>query len=367
MAQVRGDEYFETHRVQVGVAFSQGEEKEMQDRFNVELNKEYEKHGKIDFVGIADGHGRNGETVAIFVVSNLNSVVHAAFNHGQNVGTTSQRTSLASNVKSKIKSLKDKLCTGNQLQAEKPSGAKQIMEAIEEGCLNLDDKLRDAAFDMDCAGNIFDNGGATCCGLWVRENKTYCCNVGHCRIVMSYRGKAVAVTEDHLASKPKEKERIVSAGGLIANNRINGVLNMSRSFGVFSFKNNTFNKRLAQCVIPQPDIYMVDSNYDIDFLVLGSTGIWKLLSNQEVVDFVLIQMKKKLPLQRMASNIIKLCEHKRHMAYMTRRTMGRSAIFLDNLTCAIVIVKSQKPCLAKLMRRSMPVNLLIRKKSETNK
>ncbi len=392
----------------------------MQDRFNVELNKECATHGKVDFIGIADGYGVHGETIALFVITNLNSVVQTAFHRNQNMVTVSrtsqrskakdkderarrrtafhlsknmgtetgshrtslnsnakdkrarirrqmkserQKKSLVSNITSSLKSFKDKIFGKSSKptrlyigKSSKFGGTKQVMGAIQEGCLNLDEKLRDAAFQLDTTGQIFNNGGATFCGVWVRENKTYCCNVGHCRIVMSYRGKAIAVTEDHLVTKREEKERIVGAGGLIANNRINGILNMSRSFGIFSFKNNAFCKRLEQCVTAEPDIYMVETSYDIDFLVLASTGIWEILSNQEVVDFVFKQLKQGVPLKKIASNLIKLCEHQRYYARGSMHNPG--AVCLPNLTCAIVIVKTQKPCLVKLMKRAMPVNLI---------
>ena len=37
---------------------------------------------------------------------------------------------------------------------------------------------------------------------------------------------------------PKEKERILNAGGFVSDGRINSNLNLSRAFGDFEYKNN---------------------------------------------------------------------------------------------------------------------------------
>ncbi len=334
---IKDSESFDSERVRIGVAFTQGGQDEMRDRFSVELNSDYLDFGTADFVTIADGYGIHGDTVALFVATNLNSLVQTALLPQGRISM--QTTSSGSN------SFKGRNGRGSGRPATAqhwvPSKRKHLLEAIEEACLNLDDKLRDAAFDMDCCGHIFDNCGATCCGMWVKERKAYCCNVGDCRIVMSHRGRAVMITEDHLASTPSEKQRIVRSGGLMANNKINGVLATSRSFGMFTFKNNTFNKRLQQCVISQPDIYIVDADSNVDFIILASSILWKILTNQQAVDFVSSRLlDDNLPLDIIALQLVEFCE-----------TQMFANSVKGNITCLIVTTKSNKPGVAKLVRR----------------
>ena len=46
------------------------------------------------------------------------------------------------------------------------------------------------------------------------------------------------MSEDHKPDNPGEKKRIESAGGMIADGRVKGSLNLSRALGDFEFKCN---------------------------------------------------------------------------------------------------------------------------------
>jgi len=59
---IEGKSQFSNARMAVGVAWSQGERETMQDTFSLVLN-----HGDdadVDFIGLYDGHGKNGENIA---------------------------------------------------------------------------------------------------------------------------------------------------------------------------------------------------------------------------------------------------------------------------------------------------------------
>ncbi len=327
---MRGDECFESDRIRVGVAFSQGQQSCMQDRFSVDLDEDHPSQSGIDFVGISDGMGCHGETIALFVAANINDLVRTAYRG--DCAVAGQRS--GSNLRGSLWTISQCPSRPTAKSLWQRNRPRQFLEAIEEGCLNLDEKLREVALGMDCTGQIFNSAGATFCGMWTGNLQTYCCNVGDCRIIMSYRGTAVAITEDHCPSHPTEKERIRKAGGLVANNQINGILSASRAFGLFSFKSNVFDKRLKQCVIAQPDIYVLDPDVNVDFIILASSGLWKMLTNQQAVDFVCSNLRNNLPLNVIASLLMDFCEESP-----------------DNLTCAIVSLRTIKPCLAKLIRR----------------
>lgn len=111
-------------------------------------------------------------------------------------------------------------------------------------------------------------------------------NLGDCRaIACNLNNIAIPLTKDHKPTSYEEFHRITELNGniIIEKNddpRING-MSVSRSFGDLDAKPH---------VSHIPDIF----DYDIDnfsFIVLACDGLWDVLSNQEVVDFILYQMK----------------------------------------------------------------------------
>lgn len=58
--------------------------------------------------------------------------------------------------------------------------------------------------------------------------------VGDSRTILAQEGgKYKQMILDHKPHIPKEKERILKSGGEVKNGRINGIINVSRSFGDF--------------------------------------------------------------------------------------------------------------------------------------
>ena len=72
-----------------------------------------------------------------------------------------------------------------------------------------------------------------------------------------------------------ESHRIVSAGGIITNGRINNKLNLSRGFGDFQYKSNRKLSSSQQMVICDPDIKVYDRIADDEFILIGCDGIFE--------------------------------------------------------------------------------------------
>lgn len=83
-------------------------------------------------------------------------------------------------------------------------------------------------------------GGVGCTAnvLLITPNTFYVANSGDSRSVLCREGKAVALSEDHKPDCPIEEARIKKAGGVISMGRVNGGLNLTRSFGDFDYKRN---------------------------------------------------------------------------------------------------------------------------------
>lgn len=113
-------------------------------------------------------------------------------------------------------------------------------------------------------------------------------NTGDSRAILSRRGQAIQLTNDHKPDLPSEKSRILSNGGSVTLGRVMGKLSLSRAFGDYEFK--LPGKKIITCV-PEIDLYQINRNID-DFIVLGCDGLFEAYSNQDVVEFVRDRLRR---------------------------------------------------------------------------
>lgn len=78
--------------------------------------------------------------------------------------------------------------------------------------------------------------GCTACVALITETEIICANAGDSRCVLSLDGKAIELSEDHKPDLATEKVRIEKAGGFVEENRVKGILNLSRSLGDLEYK-----------------------------------------------------------------------------------------------------------------------------------
>ena len=121
-------------------------------------------------------------------------------------------------------------------------------------------------------------------------NLVYCANVGDCRCVLSRRGKAIELSMDHKPSRPDEQARIVAAGGWVHNNRIHGVLSVSRAFGDVEhkrLKTKSWEKEfVSDPLIATPEIQSERLGEDDEFMIIACDGLWDVMTSQQAVNFV---------------------------------------------------------------------------------
>jgi len=120
------------------------------------------------------------------------------------------------------------------------------------------------------------------------------CNIGDSRFMLVRDGKDLQfVTRDHKPEDTKEYDRIIKAGGFVANGRVDSGLALSRAFGDFEFKDNPNVKEEEQKVICIPDITRINGVGQDDFLVLSCDGLLESLTNQEIVEFIAKELKSQ--------------------------------------------------------------------------
>lgn len=91
-------------------------------------------------------------------------------------------------------------------------------------------------FGRPDSDNISLYTGCTACVVLITETEIYCANAGDSRCVLSKNGVAIEMSNDHKPDLPSEKFRIEKAGGFVEDNRVKGVLNLSRSLGDLEYK-----------------------------------------------------------------------------------------------------------------------------------
>ncbi|KAL6237260.1 hypothetical protein BDW75DRAFT_89593 [Aspergillus navahoensis] len=112
----------------------------------------------------------------------------------------------------------------------------------------------------------------------VRQRVLYTANVGDARVILCRSGKALRLSYDHKGSDENEGRRIANAGGLILNNRVNGVLAVTRALGDAYIKDLVTGHPYTTETVIQPDLD--------EFIILACDGLWDVCSDQEAVDLI---------------------------------------------------------------------------------
>ncbi|KAF5858976.1 Protein phosphatase 2C 1 [Aspergillus alliaceus] len=143
----------------------------------------------------------------------------------------------------------------------------------------------------------------------IRQRVLYTANVGDARIILCRNGKALRLSYDHKGSDENEGKRITNAGGLILNNRVNGVLAVTRALGDAYLKDLVTGHPYTTETVILPD--------SDEFIILACDGLWDVCSDQEAVDLI-----RNVPDAQEASKIL--------VDYALAR------FSTDNLSCMVI-------------------------------
>jgi len=93
------------------------------------------------------------------------------------------------------------------------------------------------------------------------------------------KSKVKELSEDHKPELKSESDRVIKAGGYIADGRINGNLNLSRALGDLEYKKNQDLGVDEQLIIAVPEIRKRVLGPGDEFILMGCDGIWEMKSN----------------------------------------------------------------------------------------
>ena len=190
--------------------------------------------------------------------------------------------------------------------------------------------------DQDIAKSV----GCTACVCMIVGDQLICANSGDSRAVLSKKGVAIEMSQDHKPENPEEKERIVKAGGFVEENRVKGMLNLSRALGDLEYKLDptlAVEDQMITCV-PEIKIEKIDKN--TEFLIVACDGIWDCLTSQEAVDYVKDQagiLKKKSGSSFKLSFIIEKMFEK----IIAEDIAASGGLGCDNMTCSIISINNK--------------------------
>ncbi|RWS10033.1 protein phosphatase 1A-like isoform X1 [Dinothrombium tinctorium] len=221
-----------------------------------------------------------------------------------------------------------------------------VKKGIRDGFLKLDEKMK----KLPEVESGEDKSGSTAVCALISPNYFFFANCGDSRAVLSRGGKAFFSTLDHKPINPTEKERIQRAGGSVMIQRVNGSLAVSRALGDYEYKQVEGKGPCEQLVSPEPEITVRKRDLETDeFLVLACDGIWDVMSNEDVCDYVRYQLTLQSDLEAICSSIIDTCLHK-----------GSK----DNMSVVLVVFEGAPKVSDEAQKKDNELNALLEKKVE---
>ncbi len=185
--------------------------------------------------------------------------------------------------------------------------------------------------------------GCTACVALITKTEIYVANAGDSRCVLSKNGIAINMSEDHKPDLEAEKKRIEKAEGYVEDNRVNGVLNLSRSLGDLDYKHNPKLKQEEQMITAFPDVKVEKISNETDFLIIACDGVWDCLTSQKAVDYVSERLNKS-PFGSPGKTSVKLSKIIEDMmdSIIASDIDEKGGLGCDNMTCVIVYFNKPK-------------------------
>lgn len=104
------------------------------------------------------------------------------------------------------------------------------------------------AYQAGCTANV----------VLVTATHVYCGNAGDARCVVSQGGQAVDLSEDHKPDLPTERSRVLQAGHIVEDGRVDGIIAISRAIGDWEYKSATLApEKMAVSGYPEVRCYEI--------------------------------------------------------------------------------------------------------------
>uniref|UniRef100_A0A2K5J0A2 protein-serine/threonine phosphatase n=1 Tax=Colobus angolensis palliatus TaxID=336983 RepID=A0A2K5J0A2_COLAP len=208
--------------------------------------------------------------------------------------------------------LLEHITTNEDFRAAGKSGSalelsvENVKNGIRTGFLKIDEYMR----NFSDLRNGMDRSGSTAVGVMISPKHIYFINCGDSRAVLYRNGQVCFSTQDHKPCNPREKERIQNAGGSVMIQRVNGSLAVSRALGDYDYKCVDGKGPTEQLVSPEPEVYEILRAEEDEFIILACDGIWDVMSNEELCEFVKSRLEVSDDLENVCNWVVDTCLHK---------------------------------------------------------
>jgi len=153
-------------------------------------------------------------------------------------------------------------------------------------------------YDFFETSPVEETSGATAVTVLI-ENDTrrfWCANAGDSRAIMCRSGEAVSLSEDHRVTNAAEVERIQKLGGFIKNKRAMGRLECFRTIGDADVD--------SKVVTAEPEVKVFEVEDTDEFIILACDGLYDVLTNAEIVQFVQELRSQGLTAKEIAQRLV---------------------------------------------------------------
>jgi len=249
------------------------------------------------FFAVFDGHA--GDYVSKYSSEHLLETILEVWHPGvTNKKQPDSNPEVGEQNDSEMKSPKEE-----QLSLIESTELENFKEKVIEGFLKIDSNMR----NLPKFSSGVEKSGTTAVATFVTPSKVIFANCGDSRALLCSKKNIKFVTSDHKPYNEEEKSRIENAGGSVMIQRVNGSLAVSRALGDYDYKNSPSLPATMQLVSPEPDLDIIERSVDDEFLILACDGIWDVMSNQEVVDYITSRLLVHSDLKKVCEELLETC------------------------------------------------------------
>ncbi|XP_053731471.1 protein phosphatase 1B isoform X2 [Synchiropus splendidus] len=276
----------EGNGLRYGLSSMQGWRMEMEDAHTAILGLSAPGMSDWSYFAVFDGHA--GFKVASYCSEHLlEHIICASLEAGKRQGSL----------------------TGSGSSSNNPASltVEMVKTGIRTGFLRIDERMR----SFSEAKNGLDRSGCTAVGILLSPEHIFFINCGDSRAVLYRNSQVCFSTPDHKPCNPRERERIQNAGGSVIIKRVNGSLAVSRALGDYDYKCVNGKGPTEQLVSPEPEVFvMVRAPEQDQFVILACDGVWDVMSNEELCEFVRSRLEVSDDLERVCNEVVDTCLHK---------------------------------------------------------
>ena len=164
--------------------------------------------------------------------------------------------------------------------------------------------------------------GCTCCAVLITPTEIICSNIGDSKAIAFSDENLLALNYEHNLKLLSEDERLIQTGFSVINGRLGGIINVTRGFGDFEFKDmQNLNIEENQGVLNTPEVLSFAKDL-FDTVIIGCDGLWDC--------YTIENCKKCFSKGYSIKDVAKSCINSQHF-YQTNQTYG-----YDNVSIIVI-------------------------------